>query len=89
MQHRDQVKRTMVWNLSGFLAAVFIVHFWILLFDPFKTNWHYPGEATGFSIGALVSLVFSVAAGVKASHYWYAATVALLVTILLVMARMH
>lgn len=86
MQHRDQVKHTIVWHLSGFLAALFIVHFWILLF---KTNWHYPGEATGFLIGVLVSLVFSVVAGVKASHYWYAATVALLMTILLVMARMH
>ena len=83
------MKRVAIWHICGLLALAFVAHFWITVADPLKRHWHYPGEATGFLIGFLVSLMLSVAAGMKGSRAWYAATFALFVTLVMVMVGMH
>jgi len=83
------MKTGTLWNICGVLSLLILAHFWIVLLDPFKRGWHYPGEAAGFLIAIVAAGLLSVAAGIGGSRYWYGSTLGVVVTVGFVMTRMH
>ncbi|MEO6830019.1 MAG: hypothetical protein ABI164_09415 [Acidobacteriaceae bacterium] len=83
------MKISRLWNICGFLSLLILAHFWIVLLDPFKRGWHYPGEAAGFLVAVVAAGLLSVAAGIGGSRYWYGSTVAVALTVGFVMTRMQ
>jgi hypothetical protein len=80
---------TLIWHTAGLLSLVFVVHFWLLAVNPWKLGWHYPGEASGFLLATVLALTLSILAAVRGSRYWYAATTAVVITLVAVMFQMH
>jgi hypothetical protein len=83
------MRKTPLWHICGIVSLLVLAHFWVILLDPFKRGWHYPGEAAGFPGAILVAGILSLAASVGGSRYWYVLTSAVVITVLFVMSRMH
>lgn len=84
-----QLRQMLVWHIAGTLSLAFVIHFWLLMIDPWKIGLHYPGEVAGFAIGVLLALLLSLLAAWKGSRYWFTVTTAVLATRVAVIVRMH
>ena len=78
-------------NTLGLLSTVVLIGFWtfVLIPIPPHSQLHYPGELGGVMLTLLVGLAFSLAAALKGSRWWFLAATGLLVTIIVVVSRLH
>jgi hypothetical protein len=76
-------------NLLGLAGALVVVYFWTLAVLSSYREVHFPGELGGVMLSLLAALAASAIATVKGSRLWLLSLLAALVTIVIVMWKLH